>query len=111
MDLLAEIVEALLSGGTRSVDKPAWMLGDLVSRLSNGLMELIMACYAGLWGILTGLTQSTNHPSGIKGTLTLGMCYHITVDCLEYGTRIVGTVMVLETSWEGGPMERGLLIE
>ena len=28
-----------------------------------GLMGLIMACYGGLWGILSGLTKSTDHPS------------------------------------------------
>ena len=26
-------------------------------------MGLIMACYGGLWGILSGLTESTDHPS------------------------------------------------
>ena len=26
-------------------------------------MGLIMACYGGLWGILSGLTKSTDHPS------------------------------------------------
>ena len=29
-----------------------------------GLMGLLMACYGGLRGILSGLTKSTNHPSG-----------------------------------------------
>ena len=33
---------------------------DLVSRL----MGLIMACYLGLYGILSGLAKSTDHPSG-----------------------------------------------
>ena len=28
-----------------------------------GLMGLLMACYGGLWGILHGLTKSTDHPS------------------------------------------------
>ena len=28
-----------------------------------GLMGLIMACYLGLYGILSGLTKSTDHPS------------------------------------------------
>ena len=28
-----------------------------------GLMGLLMACYEGLWGILSGLTKSTDHPS------------------------------------------------
>ena len=28
-----------------------------------GLKEFIMACYGGLWGILTGITKSTEHPS------------------------------------------------
>ena len=26
-------------------------------------MGLIMVCYGGLWGILSGLTKSTDHPS------------------------------------------------
>ena len=26
-------------------------------------MGLIMACYGGLWGILIGITKSTDHPS------------------------------------------------
>ena len=30
-----------------------------------GLMELVMACYLGLHGILTGPTKSTDHPSGV----------------------------------------------
>ena len=28
-----------------------------------GLMELIVAYDGGLWGILSGLTESTDHPS------------------------------------------------
>ena len=28
-----------------------------------GLMGLLMASYGGLWGILNGLTKSTDHPS------------------------------------------------
>ena len=29
-----------------------------------GLVGLIVASYGGLWGILTGLAKSTDHPSG-----------------------------------------------
>ena len=40
----------------------AWMLfGDLASRLRNG--RYLLACYGGLYGILAGLTKSTDHPS------------------------------------------------
>ena len=28
-----------------------------------GLLGLVMACYLGLYGILSGLTKSTDHPS------------------------------------------------
>ena len=28
-----------------------------------GLMGLVMACYGGLPGLLTGVTKSTDHPS------------------------------------------------
>ena len=28
-----------------------------------GLIGLLMACYGGLYGILSGLTKSTDHPS------------------------------------------------
>ena len=36
--------------------RSAWMLGDLTRPLGNGLglMGLLMACYGGLEGILTG---------------------------------------------------------
>ena len=34
-----------------------------------GLMGLIRASYGGLEGILTGLTKSTDHPSGEIGAL------------------------------------------
>ena len=38
--------------------------GDLVSRLvMMGLMGLPMACYGGLWGRLSRLTKSIDHPS------------------------------------------------
>ena len=30
-----------------------------------GLMGLAMACHGGLWGIVTGLTKSTDHPSDV----------------------------------------------
>ena len=36
-----------------------------------GLVGLIMACYGGLWGILTGLTKSTDHPSTMNMGLVL----------------------------------------
>ena len=37
-----------------------WMLGGLVSSLSNGPYG---ASYGLLWGLLSGLTKSTDHPS------------------------------------------------
>ena len=39
--------------------------GDLVSQLVMGLMGLIMACHGGLWGMLLGLTKSTDYPSRV----------------------------------------------
>ena len=41
-----------------------------------GLMGLLMACYGGLKGILTGLTKSTDHPSR-SCTLPRGSKYPI----------------------------------
>ena len=41
------------------------------------LMGLLMACYGGLWGIPTGHTKSTDHPSR-------GPQYHINGRILQY---------------------------
>ena len=42
-----------------------WMIGRLKVCLVMGLIGLIMACYGDLYGILTGLTKSTDHPSTV----------------------------------------------
>ena len=34
-----------------------------------GLIWLLVACTGGLWGILSGLTKSTDHPSIVHGWL------------------------------------------
>ena len=39
-----------------------------------GLMALIMASYLGLYGILSGLTKSTDHPSTAQGALRFALC-------------------------------------
>ena len=39
-------------------------------------MGLVVAYYVGLYGLLSGLTKSTDHPSTGMGRLPLGKLYH-----------------------------------
>ena len=44
--------------------RTTWMLGDLVRRLRFGLCGPCYGCLNGaLWGLLAGLTKSTDHPN------------------------------------------------
>ena len=50
------------------------LFGDLVSiGIAMGLKWLLMANYGGFQGILSGLTKSTDHPSGVEVQLP-GFC-------------------------------------
>ena len=40
-----------------------------------GLVGLMMACYGGLWGILSGIAEETDHPSSQGIYLRLNPCY------------------------------------
>ena len=59
-----ELVRGLFPGPVRGTlgMKPSisWMLGGLSKQ---AILGLILACYLGLYGILSGLTKSTDHPS------------------------------------------------
>ena len=63
-----------------------------------GLMGLIMACYGGLWGILSGLTKSTDHPS--RGSF---------LSCFEAGLEFIGSHTNLELrQWEPTQTNRAI---
>ena len=47
-----------------------------------GLMGLLMACYGGLWGILSGLIKSTDHPS-ILGIVIMVLGRYLIVGYLD----------------------------
>ena len=60
----------------------AWMIsGGFESRLSTGLVGLLMACDEDLQGILTALTKSIDHPSSLvivsfkTGSVRTGTAY------------------------------------
>ena len=58
-----------------------------------GLMGLLMASYGGLWGILSALTKSTDHPSGGHGRSP----------CFDFRVRARGYSVVIRSSANARP--------
>ena len=71
-----------------------------------GLMGLIMACYLGLYGILSGLTKSTDHPST---TDPKSQWQFLTYRCRERVMLALGLDSWDSTSAQESP-EAGLLL-
>ena len=57
-----------------------------------GLLGLLMVYYGGLWGILSGLTKSTDHPSTTSGTFSCGFS--------EPSAHLSGEQEVPRTMWD-----------
>ena len=61
--------------------------GDLASLLSKDHIGLIMACYGGLKGILSGLTKAADHPSWIPpDKIDYGFSMALTPDILYFNS-------------------------